>query len=199
VPAEDSYTPDILDVGPVDPRYLVSVDDALSEILGTVVTQDPTPAMKASVPLYVATATMVIEWLAGPVLMATKTKTTDGGRPIVLPASPVTVTGVTVNGVSVASTVYDVDSEAGVVYNVPCAVRRQGVVVTYTVGSSTVDPNLQLAALKLIKHLWSQSRQAGRPGGIQAAGDTVSTPFGFAIPRAVAELCQVSNPAPGFA
>ena len=116
-----------------------------------------------------------------------------------LPASGVTVTGVTVDGVTLSPTVYTADLVAGIVYDVPCAAARLGVTVTYTAGSTTVPANLQLAALELIRHLWQSSRQSGRPGGIQAASDTVATPFGFAVPKRVVELCEATNSAPGFA
>lgn len=193
VPGEDAWFTDVIDVWPSDPRYLVPVATALAQVSGSNTPQETKDLM----PLYVATATYVIEQLAGPVLSASRTLTVDGGRPIVLPAAPVTVTSVTAGGSLLATTQYTVDTAAGVIYNVPSYGLRT-VTVVYQVGAQAVPANLQLAALELIRHLWQSSKQRGTGGQLQAAADTVA-PFGFAVPKRVVELCQATPGAPGFA
>lgn len=194
VPAEDQFFTDVVDVWPSDPRYLVSIADALAQVSGSNV---PTET-KAAMPLYVATATYVIERLAGPVLLATRTKVYDGRRNLLLPATNAVVTSITMDGSVLDPSSYTVDDEAGIIYG-SFGSERQSVTVAYQVGGSTVPANIQLAALELVRHLWQSSRQSGRPGAMNAAADTVSTPFGFAVPKRVVELCESTTSAPGFA
>jgi hypothetical protein len=186
---------DICDVWPADPRYILSIDDAIAAI-------GPGPqAQRDDIGLYVATATWVIEMLAGPVISEQRTFKADGGRrAIVLPALPVQVTSVTVSGSLLDPTTYVVDEDAGVIYGLfPAAPLPRNVTVLYRVGAATIPANLRLAATELVRHLWSSGRRAGRPGAMDAAADLVATPFGFAIPKRVVELCSATKFAPGFA
>jgi len=182
---------DVLDVWPVDPRYLVSLKEAGAQV-GSLPRAD-----LDLLPLYVATATWVIEHLVGPVLPEPRTAHGVTGREaVVLPAIGVSVESVTAGGVLLDSGAYTVDEAAGIVR----VHRARGpLVVTYRAGFDVLPANLRLAALELVRHLWSSSRQTGRPGAVDAAADTVATPFGFAIPRRVVELCSLTPSAPGFA
>jgi len=185
---------DIFDVWPADPRYLISLDDAAAAI-GTMPVAD-----KADLPLYVAAATYMIELLAGPVLLTSKTYRADGGRgSYALPALPVTVTQVKVSGVVQDPSVYFVDEAAGIVYGWFLAAVPLAVEISYTAGGTVVAANLVLATRELVKHLWTSGRQSGRPGQIDAATDTVPTRFGFAVPHRVEEFCSATPSAPGFA
>lgn len=185
---------DIVDVWPADPRYIISIDDAMLAIGSGPASQ------RDDVGIHVATATWIIERLAGPVISEARTHKADGGRgAVVLPVLPVQVTAVTVSGALLDPAAYTVDEDAGVVYGAFAPGRPRNVVVTYRVGAATIPANLSLAARKLVKHLWSQERRAGTPGDGAAAADTVATPFGFAVPRAVVELCSPAVTAPGFA
>ena len=185
---------DILDVWPADPRYILSIDDALA-----VVGSGPA-SQRDDVALFSAAATYVIESLAGPVLVAAKTYRANGGRAsIVLPYMPATVSAVTVSGALLATSAYVVDGNAGIVYGPFAAGAARNVEITYTVGAATVPPHLRLAAQDLIRHLWSSSRRGGAPSSRNAPADMVATPYGFAVPKRVAELCAVALQAPGFA
>lgn len=185
---------DIFDVWPADPRYLISLDDAAAAI-GAMPAAD-----KADLPLYVAAATYMIELLAGPVLLTSKTHRADGARYAYnLPALPVTVTQVKVSSVVQDPSAYVVDEEAGIVYGWFAAALPLAVEISYTAGGTLIAANLAIAARELVKHLWTSGRQSGRPGQIDAAADTVQTRFGFAVPHRVEEFCSATPSAPGFA
>ncbi len=185
---------DVLPVWPEDPRYLVSVSSAKSQVGGNASLDDLAP--------YIATATWVIEKLVGAVLPEAATHVADGGvTAINLPSVGVTVDAVTVNDNVLDASSYKVDQVAGVV-RVKSGRFADGVLnveIDYNVGSAVVPQNLQLAALELIRHLWASSRRGGSATNPRPAADTVQTPFGFAIPRRVDELCQVAVHTPGFA
>lgn len=186
---------DILDVWPPDPRYILSIDDAIAAI------GSGPSSQRDDVGLYVAAATWMIELLAGPVISSARTFKANGGRDsIVLPALPVQVTSVTVGGSLIDPANYVVDEDAGVIYGFFAGSRLpRNVTVVYRVGAATIPANLRLAAQDLVKHLWSRTHRTGAAGATTAAADTVATPFGFAVPRAVVELCAAAPHAPGFA
>ncbi|HEY5515815.1 MAG TPA: hypothetical protein VIK12_06370, partial [Pengzhenrongella sp.] len=166
---------DIFDVWPADPRYLISLADARATV-GNMPNADV-----ASLPIYVAAATYMIELLAGPVLLTSKTHRADGARYAYnLPALPVTVTQVKVSGVVQDPSAYVVDEEAGIVYGwFATAALPLNVEISYTAGGTVIAANLAIATRELVKHLWTSGRQSGRPGQIDAAADTVQTRFGF--------------------
>jgi hypothetical protein len=72
--------------------------------------------------------------------------------------------------------------------------------VTYVAGVSIIPGNVLLAARELLRHLWQNGQQAGRPqlGGIPG-DDSVYTPAGYAVPRMVSGLLGDPRKAPGFA
>lgn len=187
---------DILDVWPADPRYLVSIADATSAI-GTL------PSSSGiDVALLVATATWVIESIrGGSVLPAQKVyRPRIGSLWTVLPDAPVRNVSVALNGVTVDPASLLVDEDAGTIDQLPYALIPGSVVVTYTAGPLELPPPLRTAALELVVHLWRSGRQTGQAGAVAAAADTVGTPFGFAVPRRVVELCRsVPNFTGGFA
>lgn len=196
------YT-DVADVWPVDPRFIISLADARAALnvpAGTRVNDD-------ELRLYIAAATPVIEDICGPVLAATVVESRDGnGRSgISLYQLAATVTGVVENGVTLTAADYYLD-EAGILWR--GSSRGSGswsntgrVVVTYTVGASTVDPNVILAAREEVRFLWQVGQQGQRPAF--NGGDTTTgyTPTGYAVPNRVLELLAASrsNKAPGFA
>lgn len=72
--------------------------------------------------------------------------------------------------------------------------------VTYTAGRAEVPPNIKLAALMLLQHLWRTQRPA-RSGALAGGGDdySVQNPipgFGYAVPNRVLELLQLSDGLP---
>lgn len=194
---DSGRTVDVLDVWPEDPRYLVSMDDAVA----AVTSGGGAPAStRAQLPVFVAAATEVVESLTGPLVPQTRTAKRDGGRPaVVLPVERVTVVSVSVNGTALAEADYVVDEDAGVVHAASgwfAGGHPLGVVVEYRVGTATIPANVRLAVLELIAYLWATSRQGARA----VDSDTLLTPSGFAVPRRVAELCAATHaPAPGFA
>lgn len=184
---------DIADVWPADPRFLISIDDALDAIKAGAGAPAST---RDDMPLYVAAASLAIEDLCGPLISESRTLTTNGGRPsIVLPATNVTVTSVTVNGSALAAASYDVDKGAGVIWS-PCLTPGVGnVVVVYTVGSMTLPANLRLACREQVRFLWQTTRQ----GTGRAAQELGYTPSGYAVPYMVAGLCAAHPGAHGTA
>ena len=187
---------DVVDVWPADPRLIISLADAkaaLNAPAGTRVNDD-------ELRLYIAATTEVIEDIVGAVLATTRTQTFDGGGyALLLWERPLAITSVTMNGVTLTSgTGYVADMSAGVVYggSTYCteefASGRQNIVVSYTTGSSSIDPNVILAAREEVRFLYQIGQQGGRPSLGGAPADLSWTPSGFAVPQRVIELCQPS-------
>jgi hypothetical protein len=155
--------------------------------------------------LYIAAATDYIENITGPLLSVTgKTWAADGGRGcVMLPEEAASITSVTVDGT--ATTDYTADLRAGIIYrgtgtsagNLTFGAGRANVVVTYTVGGTTVPPAAVLAARELIRYWWQSSQQGGRPafGGV---GDSPTEPF-FPSRRVAEILAPIADAMPGLA
>lgn len=91
---------------------------------------------------------------------------------------------------------------AGTVY--PFAWGEQNIAVVYTAGFATTPPNVRLAALELIRHLWQSTQQGGNPkvnGGAAFDGSGTRGPvgMGYAVPNFVVELLQPHERIPGIA
>lgn len=192
------YT-DVLDVWPADPRFIVALDEAISGIkqTTTVSTTD-----RSDMRLFLAAATPVIEDIVGAVLVATKVQTVDGGVDgVALWHKAVAITSVVDNGATLTAGVgYWFDSNASIIYG-PFGSGRQTVVITYTVGSATIAPNVRQATIELVRHWWQWGRQTHRAA---IPGDSPATPMGFtpsgyAVPNRVLELCAASRRPDGFA
>lgn len=197
---------DVADVWPADPRYIISLADARDSLnLASANT-----ANDGELLLYIAAATEVIEDLAGPVLVATRTETVSGRGRACIPLNelPASVTEVKEDGVSLAASGYCWD-EAGLLWRgsvegagVWSSASPRNVIVTYTVGAAVVPTNVTLAARELVKWLYSR-QQSPRPafGGVVDQTATAWTPSGFAVPNAVIELLgpQIGNRTPGLA
>lgn len=182
---------------------IVTLNEAKSNLGITVTTYD------TQLQTFVDAADRVIEDITGPVLAASVTETFNGGRQSVVLRSPAaSVTSVTVDGTALAAGDFTADLASGVVYSgsttVPTTFSygRQNIVVEYTVGADTVDANVKLAALELIRFWWQVGHQGNRPGFDQQASfgyDQTVTPSGFAVPRRVIELCGPNMRRPGIA
>lgn len=191
---------DVADVWPADPRLIISLADAKAEInLPASVTINDDELR-----LYIAGTTPVIEEIVGRVLTATLTETFDGGKAAVLLSERATaITSVTVGGV--ATTNYVANLDAGIVYagstSSPTSFTwgRQNVVVTYTTGGSTIDPNIVLAARVVAAHLYQVGQQGRR--GKNVTDEITVLSSGFAVPTRAVELCRGSQhrKMPGFA
>lgn len=195
-----TYT-DIINVWEEDPRFLIALGDARKAI-GTA------PSDDNELRLFVAAATPVIESIVGAVLTRTETQPADGGKTgVALWERPDEVLGVTVNGELLEPTEYTVAKAPAIVYaggsTTPTRfpVGRQNIVVTYTTGFSTIPPNIRLAAIELVRHLWQVGRQGSRPafGDDPSDEPTDQTPMGFAVPRRVTQLCGANPSLPGTA
>lgn len=186
---------DVVDVWPADPRLIISLADAkaaLSAPAGTRVNDD-------ELRLYIASTTPVIEDIVGAVLVATKVQTCNGGKTaVLLDERASAITSVVVDGVALTASEYVADLESGIVYAGSSSSAqtftygRQNVVVTYTTGSSSIDPNIILAAREEVRFLYQIGQQGGRPSLGGAPADLSWTPSGFAVPQRVIELCQPS-------
>ncbi|MEW9874032.1 hypothetical protein [Arthrobacter sp. HS15c] len=191
---------DVIDVWPTDPRFLIPLKEAEDGLKWT----SSTPAERSKdLRLYVAAATPVIEDITGPMLARTEVHSTwGGGSAVVLPGDPTEVVSVEVNGEPL--TEFFADLKVGILYGgsrlSPISFSSGEVVVTYTVGSQTVPPNIRLAVRELVRHWWQIGMQAngGAIRGQGAEGD-VFTPSGYAVPRRVMELCAPNQKIGGFA
>ena len=187
---------DLVDVWPVDPRFLVSVEDMKN---GLNVRDRMTADDVQDLRLYIAAATPVIEDIVGPMLLQSRELTTQGGKPSILipTTSAAAVMSVTVNGEA-----WGLDqwwTEHGVLYPALSGIFPPGVVVVdYTVGAGLIAPNIRLGTRELIRHWWQIGKQAvGGPRQEMTA--EAFTPSGFAVPRRVIELCAPDEKIGGFA
>jgi hypothetical protein len=74
--------------------------------------------------------------------------------------------------------------------------------LVYVAGRAGAVPyTVRLGALELIRHLWQQTQQGGRPkfGGAGMDGDSLGVPMGFALPDRVVELWAPYRRPPGIA
>lgn len=197
--ASDAYT-DLLDVWPLDPRFLISLDDAENSLnaKGRMPAED-----REDLRLYIAAATPVIEDIVGPVLTSPETFVTSGGTgTVVLPQIPSSITAIAVNGVSLAADEWF--EEAGIVtagrHGAESRFGAGQLVVNYTVGMAAVPPNIRLGTRELVRHWWQIGKQAsgGAVRGQEYQADAF-TPSGFAVPRRVIELCAPHQQVGGFA
>ncbi len=196
-----SYT-DVFDVLAADPRFIISLSDAKDSLNITNTAHDE------ELREYLAAATDVIESIAGPVLARTVVETYDGGcTSLLLRNVPVaSVTSVVEASTTLAPTDYAFDPVAGTLTRVvgiqpySWRVGFQNIVVTYTVGSSTVPYYVILAARELIRHWYQRGQQAPRPAFGGAAADTDGVYVaGFAIPNYVVGMLSPSGGIPGIA
>lgn len=187
---------DVFDVWPEDPRFLISLDDAVEGLNA----RTASASYLADLRLYIAAATPVIEDIVGPVLATGYTWETTGGRAaVILPHGTATITIVEANDVPIT----EYWTEHGVLFAgtrlAPWVFPAGTLRVAYTAGSQAVKPNIRLATRELVRHWVQIGKQAG--GGVrnQEFDGEVYTPSGFAVPRRVIELCAPDQKIGGFA
>lgn len=190
------YT-DLFAVWPTDPRFLISIDDAVEGLNAG----RANSAYIDDLRLYIAAATPVIEDITGPILLSTITMSAaGGGSSILLNWAAKSVTQVSIDGVPFANWYV----EHGILY---AGTRQQlatfpagTLTAIVQIGGDSVPPNIRLAARELVRH-WVQigKQGAGGSGIRQDATDEVFTPSGFAVPRRVVELCTPHEQIGGFA
>jgi hypothetical protein len=184
---------DVADVWPLDPKLIISLDDAR---LALSFPANTDPAKLEDLRLYIAAATPIIEDIVGPVPVRTETQTIPKGwvyGALNFPVASI-VSVVYADGTTVSTDAY--------VPNIPHGLLTfhyavtQAVTVTYTTGNAIVPPNVRLATRVLVKHWWEQDKQDLRNRGNP---EMTWTPSGFAVPRRVIELCQPTARRGGFA
>lgn len=160
-------------------------------------------AYDSDIESYIEAATPVIENITGPVLVKQLVFAFDGGREsVVLPVPFSSVVSVTENGAAVTD--YVADADKGIITagttTAPDIFEPgiDNIVVTVSVGSATIPPNVKLAARELVRFWWQQGRQANIPA-FGEAPDSGSVPMGFAVPKRVYELLEPNKRVAGFA
>jgi hypothetical protein len=211
---------DVFNVQASDPRTLISLAEARAG-LGVAAANT---AKDEDLRTYIAAATPIMEDIVGPILRTTRTETYDGGcvqinllwSPVISISSIIESYGSAYQKTLTAQDIftgsggmdsygYTVDLTTGIVtrraagVTTPFAFGKRNVQITYVSGRTAITGNVLLATRRLIRHLWQSEQQGFRPQ--MGAPDTAIgfTPSGFAVPKAVLELCADSQRAPGLA
>ena len=120
---------------------------------------------------------------------ATVTETMNGGgMAFLLRQTPVaSVASVTVTGVVLATTAYQVDLTNGIITTyMPTTAGTANVSVVYVVGATPVPAIVQHATLETVRHLWQTQR--GTTARNVMTGDEYVPGASFSLPRRVMEL-----------
>lgn len=195
--ATTSY-PEVFDVAPADPGFVVSLKQVKDQLNITSTENDDELA------LHIATATRVVEYFVGPVIVRSYTERVSGRTPAVthLPRlgaglTPVlSITSLTplyTTGISWDLTNVVVDPLTGTLRQATGIPIYGGPwTAVYTAGQRLVDSNWQLAALIEVEHLWRTQRGAsGLP--LSPQDDAFIPGLGFAIPNRVADLLKLDS------
>lgn len=159
---------------------------------------------------FIDAADPVVENIVGPVTSAAFDEFYDGGRNIIVlrhwpvisvetvteywGAVPKTLTVAATPDVATSSS-YMLDKD-GILYRLGVGIPFwfangvQNVRVQYTAGRSPIPPNVKLAALELIRHLYQSTQQGGRPQFGGAGEEGPWAPAAFAVPTRVIELLE---------
>lgn len=146
----------------------------------------------------------LVERIVGPVDDREVTERHDGGgRVIALGVTPVValVSVTTLAGVSVDVDGVDVDGPTGAAMLTAGGRWPTDLRVVYTAGrGGQAPPNVRLATLIIVQHLWSTQRGRSQRIYGEPSEETVAAPgFGFAIPRRAAELLRPDERGPTLA
>jgi len=172
--------------------------------------------------LFIQAATPIMEDLIGSIVARTRIESYDGGRPQIglLWAPVMSITSIIESyGSNYVRTLtaqdifsgsgsgdafaYTVDLTTGIITR-----RASGVAINFVSGTRNVQVtyvtgrvlagNHLLAARRLIRHLYQTEQQGFRPQMGSPETTLGSTPSGYAVPRAVIELCADSSRPPGI-
>ncbi|GII89627.1 hypothetical protein Ssi03_76170 [Sphaerisporangium siamense] len=139
---------------------------------------------------FVRAVTEVCERYAGALARTVHTQRVEGGRGIALNHFPIlsvtSITAVWPGHVPPALADLDVDETTGVIQRKDGGRMCGPLIVTYLAGRPAIPPNVRLAALIILQHLWETQR--GQVAPRFGADDTWDPRFGFAIPRRALEL-----------
>lgn len=191
--------PEVFDVAPPEPNYIVSLAAAKSAANISTTNTDPDDELQ----IHLASATRIVEWFVGPVIVRSHTQRVSDRRPVLsrLPMlgpglSPVlsltSLTPLYTTGIAWSVSDVVVDPGTGALRHAS-GVRLWGGPWTavYTAGQQVVAPNWQLAALIIIQHLWETQRGASALPLVE--GETVVPGLGFAIPNRAADLLKLDS------
>jgi hypothetical protein len=203
---------------------IVSLAEAEAELNMTATPADGGTKLQG----FIDAASVVIEDIVGPVIARTTTEIRDGGdvsiflwhAPVISVTTIVETIGITTYtltnqpvGAAVDNYGFSIDDpRVGRITRrsagssaFPFFKNTGNVSITYVYGRTSLaitdgfdGPNIRLATLKLIRHMWAQE-QGNRPTfGDPAAEPMTKTPSGFLVPNSVKELCQPSLRDPVF-
>lgn len=194
---------DTFDVAPADPGYLVSLADAKAELnIPATRTSDD-----AELRGFVAAATSVVEQYVGAVVrrsvtqvMASPTWRTSVALSIAPVLSVQSLTLLLDGSAPVDVTSLDIDADAGILRVTDGTAFPAGPWrITYTAGREQIPPNIRLAALIIIEHLWKTQRGSGGLPSMASEQGYAQTGLGFAIPYRAMTLLEPDQQAWGFA
>lgn len=149
----------------------------------------------------VRAVTAVCERYVGALARTVHVETHSGGYQLVVNRIPVlsvtSVAPILNGGTNQTVADLDVDSPTGIIRRLDGAYMCGPLRVTYTVGRAEMPPNVRLAALIILQHLWETQR--GQQGGVSfgGSGEVYDPRWGFAIPRRALEL--LGDQMPGIA
>ena len=212
---------DVFNVDAPDPGFIISLAEARAGIgMGAATTKDE------DIRSLIAAATPIMEDIVGPIMRKTRVETYDGGTsqinllwsPVVSVTSVIESYGstyvrtLTAEDTSMFASTgsdaygYTVDLVSGILTRravgiaIPFMGGKRNIQVTYVSGRTVIGGNVLRATRLLIRHLWSQEQQSFRPNVLSAPDLPMTvTLSGFAVPRAVVEMCADSTRAPGLA
>jgi len=130
---------------------------------------------------------------------ASATEVYDGGSAAIpLDRVPVTtVTSVSENGSTLASTAWTVDYSTGVLTRLggsyssqPWTPGVRNVSITYAAGYATSPPAATLAVLELVRHMWTTQRGSMQGMPRREIEDVYDPSVGMALPRRVTEMLE---------
>ncbi|MGZ6788378.1 MAG: hypothetical protein ACXVGQ_00340 [Mycobacteriaceae bacterium] len=207
---------DVFEVAPLDPGLILGLSQAR-----TAIGQAAATVKDEDLRLYITAAAPIMEDLIGPITSRTCDEWHDGGvmqvKTLYAPLLSVTtvvesygnftrtLSAQPLDGAGFDAYGYTVDLTTGLIARrasgqiAAFPPGRQNVHVVYKAGRTTLAGNHLLAARRLIRHLYQSEQQGGRNNMSTPEAPTGYTPSGYAVPRAVIELCADSARIPGIA
>lgn len=204
-PSVDATYGDVINVFPSDPRFIIGIQEAKSVLR----IPPGQTGMEDDLRMILAATTIVLETLVDTIVAKPFVQETDGGRPSIVLWHKVTEGSdltVKVNGiVQVEERDYVVDRRAMIVHAGSRTSPgwfppgRLNVEITYSTGSSIIDPAIRLATSTMVKHLYailtSGHNQFPVDEGAEGGATMVKE---YLVPNMVIALCKSAPKLPGF-